>query len=318
MNKKAADESTMKNAIFALIILIILLSIFTGVLHTLPDVGEAIQCESHVKLASRLKNPATKQTRLDLSNSCPTKDITISPKGDGEENALDDILNEMYFCANKFGLIDGEVKYNPFSQWKTDNACVVCSNIKFDSSFAGKELNGLLSRSAEANIPTKEEKSFLEYFSGFKPTTEKKSELVELEKQEQFIIDTNEEYYVVYSVDMSTSKEGFLKSLAYGTIAGAGAGTVGRLSLSSFISFFTLGKLRTAKYILWGFTAAGAAGGAYTGANVKDQSDANLMGESTLLLISKNPNDPDQPKLSDFCKTLGTDPLEDPWGDEIQ
>jgi len=328
MNKKATDENIIKNAVFALIIMIILLSIFNGIMHTLPVIAKENQCQSYVKLASRLKNPFTKQTRLDLSNSCPTTDLTIKAEGKTDEdnrlNALDDILSEMFFCAKKFGLVDGKVKYNPFSQWKTENVCIVCTNVEFDDSLKGRKLDGILSRSIESNIPTKEEKTFLEYFSGQQPTDEKKAELVAAEKENQYIIDTDQKYYIVYSVDMSTSWEGYLKRLALGAGAGALTGEIVKTPLSTALYLVTGGKLKAAKLIFWGFTAAGIAGGASLGSSVNDQSDPSLMGGATLLLVSQNPNiissDKDAkipPELSEYCKTLGTNPMEDPWAGKV-
>ena len=99
MNNKAVNESFIKYMILALVVLLILFFIFSNVLKIIPGTGEDARCESYVKLASVLKNPLTKEARINMNSACPTKVVEIKSKGSDEttikNNALDEVLNQM-------------------------------------------------------------------------------------------------------------------------------------------------------------------------------------------------------------------------------
>ncbi|MFH2027597.1 MAG: hypothetical protein ABIJ08_00525 [Nanoarchaeota archaeon] len=308
--KKAQFE--IKALIFFLIVLIILLSIFAGLLHRMPFVGEQKRCESYVTLASTLKNPFTKQTRVNLNKACPTKDVEIRARGsqaDIQNNAFDDILSEMYQCGKTWGFSDGEIKKNPFNQWNVDNVCVVCSELKFDASLKSKgELAGFLERQTKSIIPESSDKTFYQFFTGSLPTPAIDQQLKNFRVDgEEYKIDPNKDYYIIYAVNMRTTPEGFLARMGLGTITGIGLTAI----LGS--------RLAALRWMVIGFTTLT---GAYIGANVQGQSYASWSGgvpttDGALLLVPIRSANEVAEDINSYCKTLGVDPLGDPWSDEF-
>ena len=324
-DKQGMSEDGLKNGIFAVIILIILIVLFGRITHFVPSASEDVQCQTYVRLASVLKDPITKENRLDLNKACPTLNAEIAAKGSVSEtrnnNALDSVLEEMYHCGQRYGFAYNEFKYNPFNQWKTDNVCVVCTKLDF-TGFEGSELNGLLSRSAVAQVP--EGKTYFEFFRGDPPTEDDKTRLKDIDDG---LIDTNEDYYIIYTINMRTSMSGFLTRLGIGGAAGALVGTAAasttKGALYAFSAPFWIFKGRVITKAITGATkplaalgfVAGLAGGAYAGSNVADESyvpdDDETYPMGAFLLFPTTAEN-----IGDYCKTLGVDPLTDPWEGE--
>src|SRR3989344_566431 len=315
MNRKGVDQNAIKNGILALIILLVLIVVFSNTLKVIPFISENTKCETYTRLASSLKNPYTKDTRIDMNRACPTEQKTLLAQGSNPDeirkNALDAILQEMYLCGKRWGFSEGEVKRNPFSQWNVDNVCVVCSDMEFDDTLKGmNSLDGLMLRATEAKNP--DGKTYYEFFTGIPPSSGIKEKLQEKVDGETESINTQENQYVIYAVNMRTTTEGFLTRMGLGALFGAGTGAaVGVTTAGATVPLRPLlFVLRMRMYVvkplfIIGFVT-GAIGGGYVGANVRGQADgALLIAPAAVEDIQK------------FCKTLGRDPLEDPWEEDF-
>ena len=208
----------------------------------------------------------------------------------------------MYLCGKRWGFKDGEVIYKWFNQWKdSDNVCVVCSDISFDARLKGmNQLNGLWLRSTEINAPGSSKK-MIESLTGLSDISKLKSDL----QKTKDTIFTQKKTYVIYEVNMRTTAESFWKKVGIGSVTGTvGGGIIAAAALP--ITIFTGG---TGAIILSGVLIGGVAGG-YIGANVKDTTSAQLFvvsGDAQTLTNT----------LVKECKTLGRDPSEDLWKDEV-
>lgn len=322
MNKKAMS-TTMKDYLLAVFTLIIVLFLLAQVLNPMGEASETKKCERYIDFASKLKNHYTKETRVNLNRVCDTREVVIEAKGrkdeDIKKNAVDAILKEAYFCAKKWGYSFGEVVKNPFNQWKVDNVCVVCTAGEFGMGFSKvKSIDGLLARTTDINVPGSSKKLY-EFFTGSPPTEHIKKELEGLKVNGKDglkdSINTNENFFVVYSMDMETTTESFFKRVGiFGAIGGA-TPIIPAIALKPLL---WLVRVKVGTVVLAGI-AIGAIGGAYSGANVREAASARVM-----ILPVKKPdtNNPQQTtdefsrKLKDACKSLGQNPLEDPWADE--
>ncbi len=307
MNKHA-QEDYIKEGILALIVLLIVLPIFFQATNLSGTTAKAERCSSHVKIASIAKNPITRESRMELANACPTEQVVVRPKGKTEDeirnNALDEILYHQYICGSEYGYSYGEVNWNPFTQWKVDNICVICSNISFDPGFGGKQLEGLFTRSTESFVQG--QRTYYEFFNGIKPSDEIQDRLA---AEKEFIIDTKENYYIVYLATFERSEIGFWKWVGAGGGA-LGAGLAGKTVLAPLMWVGRLavgGKMKIVKIALIGT-------GILAGATAGDYLDENIgyLDSVAIMLI---PAESDS--LTEVCKNLGKNPDKDPWEEEI-
>jgi len=298
--------------IIAIFILIVHLKFLSGVGGYMVRLPENTKCEKSVRIASLTKEPITGHTSAGIQ--CPLRNASIKKRGKDDKeritNALDDTLYYEYLCAKQLGLIEGEVKYNPFSQWGTESICVVCFELEYDDYLKGigrltKDEVTHNTRMIEAEIPGSDI-TYYQFFTGTIPSKRVKDEIKTFK---EIPIDASKKQFVVYIVTMDTSMEHFASWVLGGAAVGGGTAAAGATTAAmiSLIPGINVGFWTVLGAGIMAGGLAGAVEGGVVGSMRRD------IATGSVIVVPKE----DRP-LQLNCHKLGAEPFNNPFEKEIK
>ncbi|MEK6974208.1 MAG: hypothetical protein AABW41_03170 [Nanoarchaeota archaeon] len=223
-NKKGTAES-LTGILIAVIVLVVFFIIFPLIKEAGSNTIDKDTCKASVLANSKRLEIAGTEITPGLSDlKCPTARITVK-KPDKIQLSL---ANQMYDCWDKFG--QGKIK---FLDPESETYCIICSKVSFDDEAKGKQINGFLNYLAENKIMDDRGNpvmginyTYLRYLTDYET---KQDELDKLKSVQGDIIDTNNDYAVMflyYKQQLEGKPGGIIGGGVRGCIFGAVAGVL--------------------------------------------------------------------------------------------